>query len=487
MKYTLGLAFCFIAFVFLHERALGVGVEGLDGVAIEGWSSSALGSELERHAYLPEGVSEGQVLPTIIYLLNLSAPRVGRDSDASIVSAFLEEGYQVISVDYANATLARQPTLNPDILKVREEVLFGDYLTPHPVDQTALFIVPSGHRVRRDVLYDEGGLKRGLDVIYPTNPAYPAGALMEFSCDNAERMGNYSMFAIRDTLLEGAATEGYAVAMADHPWAFGYSGIDPMPDSARRAKAAVRALRAVGPDLGLSGDIVTMGFSRGSGVALMTATTFETDQFDAYYANQGVDSSVQGNVIFAGRFSYTDLLPDDQDMGTYVAYWGSIEDNYEKYEAHSALSYLESKPPHPFFLSINTGEEADAQNQMEVLRNRLAELEAEFTYSPDTDGVGHKMPIDPEIVAALADYLSGCLKPSPEEAVGQLALQLQAGNGEVELKSVGGLPPLSYSIQRFEAESGWAAPEPVSQGVDGGLSVEVQDNTLYRILVGQPE
>lgn len=481
MKDMVFVRSCFMAILMSWGGGVYGQLAGLNAEALPEWASVAVGRGLVRTAYLPDLVAVGTPVPTIVYLLNLAAPRVGRDSDAAIVQAFLEEGYQVITVDYEKSVEARQPAINPDLLKVREEVLSGTYTSLRPIDQTALFIVPSGHRVKRDVLYDTGGLKRGLDVIYPTNPAYPAGALLEFSCDNAERMGNYSMVAIRDSLLEGAATEGYAVAMADHPWAFGYGGIDPMPDSARRAKAAVRALRAVAPDLGLSGDIVTMGFSRGSGIALMTATTFETDQFDPYYANQGVDASVQGAVVFAGRFSYTDLLPDDKDMGTYESYWGPISQNYATYEAHSALSYLQSAPPHPFFLSINSAEEADAQNQMQVLRDRLGELQAEFTYVPDVDGAGHKLPVEPGIVAALADFLARCLRPAPADTLRQMRFQYKpAAGGEIE--SLEPVPPGSYALQRFDFPGGWQGVQAIEPNEAGKLQFPIEENHMYRVV-----
>jgi acetyl esterase/lipase len=481
MKFNHCFLFCFTVGFPGGGHSLFGQWEGLEAAAISDWESVAVGRPLKREAFVPEGGAEGSSAQTVVYLFNLAAPRVGRESDAAIVGAFLEEGYQVIAIDYEGSPESRQPFINADILKVREEVLFGSYDSPRPIDQTALFIVPSGHRVRRDVLYDTGGLKRGLDIVYPTNPAYPAGALLEFSCDNAERMGNYSMVAIRDSLLEGAATEGHAVAMADHPWAFGYAGIDPMPDSARRAKAAVRALRAVGPQLGLSGDIVTMGFSRGSGVALMTATTFETDQFDAFYANQGVDASIQGAVIFAGRFSYTDLLPEDEDMGTYVSYWGPIEQNYATYEAHSALSYLQSAPAHPFFLSINSGEEADAQNQMQVLRNRLTELGATFTYLPDMDGAGHKLPIDADLVTAFGAFLGDSLWPDPGQILERMRYRLGA-LPEMRLESVEAVPPGSYAIQEYDPESGWLTPREIIPNADGVLNFAVQQNHLYRVL-----
>ena len=83
--------------------------------------------------------------------------------------------------------------------------------------------------------------------------------LMEITCDNVNRMGSGSLLFCRDTLLEGGAIAGFAVAMVDHPVPPPYKGIDdPMPQCIHRMKAAVRTLRAQG--LRIPADVSVVGY-----------------------------------------------------------------------------------------------------------------------------------------------------------------------------------------------------------------------------------
>lgn len=468
-------------------------LDGLGGTEISAWSSIATGTDLTRFEYVPATAEAGKAQPTVIYLLNLAAPRVGTDSDEAIVADFLTDGYVVITLDYANDPAARCPTLNPDILKMREEVLFNNYTSTYTIDQNSLFLVPSGHRIARNIMYESTGWKRGMDLIYPSNPAFPVGAIMEFSCDNANRMGNYSMFAIRDTLFEGAATEGFAVAMADHPKPLSYDGIDPMPDSARKVKAAVRTLRAQAETYGLSGEIVTLGFSRGSGMALMAATTFETDEFDGFYEYQEVDDSVQGAIILSGRFTYLDLLPDDKNLSKYVSYWGPKESNFEKWKAQGALDYLESATPYPFFLELNSGEAidedkksadktSDAMHQMNVLMARFDELGIQYTFRLEEVAVGHKMPIEPLIVNEMLSYLKARLRPAPESVVASMQLSLEGDEtSNLRWHTMDPVPPNDYRLEALG--DSWATVDTLFPDEQGMLSFEASENQLYRIVV----
>jgi hypothetical protein len=64
------------------------------------------------------------------------------------------------------------------------------------------------------VVYDrDNNRPLSLDIIYPSQPKQPVGALIEFSCDNQNRVGNTSLSICSDTILDAAATEGFAVAM----------------------------------------------------------------------------------------------------------------------------------------------------------------------------------------------------------------------------------------------------------------------------------
>jgi hypothetical protein len=265
--------------------------------------------------------------------------------------------------------------------------------------------VPEGCRLKRDVLYDSDTKRPlSLDIIYPSQPKQPIGALIEFSCDNVSRMGNTSLSICSDTVLDAAATEGFAVAMADHPVAPPYKGLDAMPDCALRIKAAVRTLRAEGAKLGLNGKIVPIGFSRGSGMALMLVTTRGMKEFENHGENPGVSSDVQGAVVMSGRFTYLDLLPDDHMIPRYEKIWGARTNNLDLWRQQGALDYL-TNAAMPLFLSINCSEAPDALHQMTALRKRLAELGSDEIFLMDREPRGHKVTLDPEILDAMNNYL----------------------------------------------------------------------------------
>jgi hypothetical protein len=230
--------------------------------------------------------------------------------------------------------------------------------------------------------------------------------VLEFSCDNKDRMGNTSLSICSDTILDGATTEGFAVAMADHPVAAPYKGLDAMPDSGWKIKAAVRTLRAQSEKLGLNGRIVPVGFSRGSGMALMLVTTEGMTDFEGRgeHAAANLSSAVQGAVVMSGRFTYLDLLPTDAMLPRYAKAWGERAAAVDTWRRHGALDYL-TKPTVPLFLTINITESPEALHQMEVLRKRLAALGSPFTYELDLDPRGHKVTLDSAILTAMQSYL----------------------------------------------------------------------------------
>ena len=380
------------------------------------WRSEATNSELRCEILEPTTApgSPKSPLPVVIYLENLAAPRVGTDSDEAVLRDFRTAGYLVVALDYARHPQARAPFINRDFVALRHQLQKKTLLADHAVDASHIFIVPSGHRLQRDVVfYRETNRTLAMDIIYPSHPAQPVGAVLEFSCDNAARMGNYSLDSCADALLAGAATEGLAVAMADHPVAAPYEGLDPMPDCARKIKAAVRTLRAEGATLGLNGRIVAAGFSRGSGLALMLATTAGMPEFDGYGEHPGIDGSVQGAVVMSGRFTYLDLLANDPMIPRYEKTWGPRATHPETWRAHGALDFLEKSSAFPLFLTINVTESPDALHQMEVLRLRLTELHSPFEYRLDEEPRGHKMPLAAAVLDPLLRHLGDQLSATP--------------------------------------------------------------------------
>jgi acetyl esterase/lipase len=390
------------------------------GAAGAVWTSPLLGKDLQLDLREPEPAAPAgkHPRPVVLYLTGLAAPRAGTEGDETIIRDLRADGCLVAVLDYAGDPRARMPGLARDLVALRSQLQHRTLLAGRDPDLAHVFIVPAGCRLKRDVpYYRDAGRTLAMDIIYPARPAHPVGAVLEFSCDNANRLGNFSLDFCTDTLLPGAAAEGYAVAMADHPVAAPYAGFDAMPDCAWKAKAAVRTLRAEGAALGLSGRIVPAGFSRGSGMALLLATTAGHPEFDGRGEHPAGDSSVQGAIVMSGRFTYLDLLPADRMIARYNQAWGERAGHEEVWRAHGALDYL-AGPAVPLFLTINAAESPDALHQMEVLRRRLTALGSPFTYQPEPESRGHRMPLASGVLEPLFRYLQGqlCVAPAATPA-----------------------------------------------------------------------
>jgi len=369
------------------------------------WASGALGQTLDVKVMAPKADSPSHPLPVILYLENLAAPRAGTESDEVILHDFIAAGYLVVTLDYAHNPKARVPWINRDLLALRESLLQKKFLGEFEIDLNHVFIVPAGSRLRRDVVfYREPGRTLAMDIIYPTQPAQPVGAVIEFSCDNQNRMGDGSLTSCSDTLLDGEATEGLAVAMADHPVKAPYKGIDPMPECAWKIKAAVRTLRAAGTTLGFNGKIAPVGFSRGSGMALLLVTTRGMNAFEGRGECTNTSSDVQCAVVMSGRFTYLDLMPEDHMLPRYTKAWGERTNHLEAWRQAGALDYL-PQATLPLFLTINCTEGPDAQLQMATLRKRLAELGSDEIFMMDHEPRGHKVSLVPDILSGINIYL----------------------------------------------------------------------------------
>ncbi len=374
------------------------------------WQGGESGQVLALEIFEPDGAQTNRVLPAVFYLRNLASPRVGTESDDAILRDFRAEGFLVVTLDFVKHPQARSPLLNRTLGKLRDDLRAKKLLAQYKLDDARLFIVPEGCRLQRDVIYFKDAARTlAMDIIYPSKPAQPGGAVIEFSCDNQNRFGNTSLSICSDTLLDGLATEGFAVAMADHPVAAPYKGFDAMPECAWKIKAAVRTLRVEGGKLGLNGRIVPVGFSRGSGMALMLVTTEGLKEFEGHGENAAVSSNVQGAVVMSGRFTYLNLLPEDKMLPRYARTWGERDTNLEVWRRHGALDYLTNSTL-PLFLTINCTEGPDALHQMKVLRQRLAELGSDEIFQLDREPRGHKVTLHPEILSAMNAYLKRQLR-----------------------------------------------------------------------------
>ena len=355
------------------------------------WESATTGTTLKGEVIEPATPSD-KPLPTVVYLKNLSVPRLGQEPDESILGDLAKSGFLVLVVDYGHHAKAVSPNLNADVLKLRRDIAdekTKSLLADHNVDVNRLFILAEGFRLKRDVEFARDGKRvLAMDVMYPSKPAKPVPALMEITCDNKDRMGSGSLLFCRDTLLEGGEAAGFAVAMVDHPVPPPYKGLDdPMPQSVERVKAAAKVLRELSPELGTSAKIGAIGFSRGA-------------PFAAILAGQG---DVQAALVHGNRFDYLDLLPADPMLARFEKAWGKREDNREKWGAHGAVTYL-TKNAAPMFLNTSVAESDDYREGLANFAKRLDEQGVEHVLQLDADGRGHRVSTDPKTLSAIYSF-----------------------------------------------------------------------------------
>jgi hypothetical protein len=285
----------------------------------------------------------------------------------------------------ATVIYLKEPPAPNEILKLREQ---------HK-DSNRLFILPEGFQLRENVEFARDGDRvLAMDIMYPAKSAKPVPLLMEITCDNVNRMGSGSLLFCHDTLLEGATAAGFAVAMVDHPVRPPYKGIDdPMPECIERMKLAVKKLREVGPELGISEKIGAIGFSRGAPFAAILAGQ----------GGQGGQGGVQAALVHGNRFDYLDLLPNDPMLGRFERAWGKRDENRDKWLAHGAVQYLSPKAA-PMFLNTSAAESPEYRDGLAKFDAELTKRHIEHVYQVDQDGRGHRISTDPKTLAKIYQF-----------------------------------------------------------------------------------
>jgi dienelactone hydrolase len=360
------------------------------------WQSATTGTMLSGEVIDP--VKSDGPLATVVYLKNLSIPRLGQEPDDTILADLTKVGHLVLVLDYARHPKAVSPDLNADVLKLRSDIAdpkTKSLLLDRKVDVNHLFILMEGFRLRRDVDFAQDGKRvLAMDIIYPSKPAKPVPALMEVSCDNKDRMGSSSLLFCHDTLLEGGEAAGFAVAMIDHPVPPPYKGIDdPIPQCMERMQAAARTLRYRADELGMNGKIGVIGFSRGATMAAFLAVTARKDS----------SCRVQAALIHGNRFDYMNLRPDDPMLPRFEKAWGKREQHPGAWISHGA-SHFADRDAAPMFLNTSDAESPEYRDGLEKFAKRLEELGVEHVYQVDADGRGHRVSTDPRTLSAVYEF-----------------------------------------------------------------------------------
>lgn len=366
------------------------------------WHSDVTGTEL--HGEFTASSSK-DTQPLAIYFKNLSIPKLGTESDETILADLHSAGLATLVLDYSHHASATGPQLCADVLKLRHDLADSkkkSLLLDEKIDPSRIYILPEGFRLKRDVVFAKNGARTlAMDIIYPAKPASPAPLLMEFTCDNQNRMGSFSLLFCHDALLEGATFSGFASAMADHPVPPPYKGLDdPMPQVIHRIKAAVRTARSQSTELNLSGKIGVIGFSRGGPMAAILASTNGRQDLEGDGEHLDQSSDVSAALVHGNRYDYLDLLPNDPMLARFEKAWGKRDDNKEKWAVHGALFYLRETAA-PMFLNTSDAESPEYRDGLKKLADKLTAVNSIHTYQQDPDTRGHRVSTDPKTLAAI--------------------------------------------------------------------------------------
>jgi hypothetical protein len=323
----------------------------------------------------------------------------------------------VVVLDYGHDANAVSPKLNADILQLRTQIGAKKFLGDLKIDQAHIYILAEGFRLKRNVeFYRTDSRVLAMDILYPANPKSPASALMEITCDNANRMGNSSLVFCHDTLIEGGELAGFAGVMIDHPIAPPYKGLDdPMPQAISELKSAVRTLRFEGKSLGLSDNIGAIGFSRGAEMAAILAVTNGNEALEGDAPpglHKGVSSSVQAALIHGARYDLTAIGPDDPMYKRFEKAWGKREDDPAKWAIHGPAYYLPKdanaarQTVAPMFLNTSDKESKEFREGLLLFSKRLDDLGIDHILQVDQDGRGHRVSTDPATLSRIYAFFA---------------------------------------------------------------------------------
>jgi dienelactone hydrolase len=426
------------------------------------WASTVTGGNIvytATEATSPVKDFTGNYL-TVVYLENLSCKKIGQNTNATDVAWLLSKGYRVIELNYANNSNAITPTINADINAINTAINAGSFCGFSNCSKYKAYVLFEGYRITRNVSYfkDEPtiynyiaqyttGDSLHMDIIYPANPSATVPIVLSFSYSNSYptydsssglftdtnrdqrlNLGN-TLAGFKDSFLEGAPANGIAWAIADHPkycpWGNGkpvgatnnkaYASYETNPDAAQKVKSAVRTLRALGTNLGLSGKIGIYGFSRGSTAGSMAVGDRTVASFENAGNYVGTSDDVQVAALGSGVFDYTLINNGSEtDAPSYTtncpAAWGAMSTNYATWQLQGAAYLAQSVAAAPVIFFYNTDDALYYQDQIKHFKARLDSLGVP-TSSITNYGTGHAVPQTSASLTTVYDFFNKYLTP----------------------------------------------------------------------------
>ncbi|MBN1925753.1 MAG: T9SS type A sorting domain-containing protein [Prolixibacteraceae bacterium] len=414
---------------------LGISTLSIAGTGI--WNSRATGGEIvytSSEAPSPVKDMNGNYV-TVVYLENLGFGKIGQNSNTEDVAWLLLQGYRVVKLDYANNASAVAPTINLDIIAINDSISNGSFCGLVDCSKYQSYVLFEGYRIARNVpyfvdnprIYNHYYAERGdslyMDIVYPANASEKVPVVLSFSYSNSYH-GNihqrlflgYTLAMFNDSFLEGAPASGMAWAIADHPkycpWGqpAEYKSFQVNPDAAQKVKSAVRTLRVLGEELGLSGEIGIYGFSRGSDAGSMAVGDRADFITENAGFNIGVSDEIQAAALGPGVFDFTQIYNfiDDGDRNLEELcrdMWGKLEDNYQLWNSMGAAYFVVSSASAPVLFFYNTD---DSHYYIDQIKHFKMKLES---FNVPTDslinfGSGHAVPQTSESLSKLYSFFN---------------------------------------------------------------------------------
>lgn len=276
-----------------------------------------------------------------------------------------------------------------------------------------------------------------MDIIYPANSIEKVPVILSFSYSNSYagaankhqrlNLGN-TLAGFDDSILEGAPATGIAWAIADHPkycpWGNGkpaggandtYKSYQVNPDAAQKVKSAVRTLRTVGENLGLSGKIGIYGFSRGSDAGSMAIGDRSVPEFENAGLHIGVSDDVQVAALGSGLFDFTQIYntinDGDSNQETRCPWaWGALASNYAVWEKQGSAYLAETAATAPVLFFYNTTDAGYYQDQIAKFKTKLDELGV-TTSTLVNYGTGHAVPTTDNAISTVYNFFRPYLTP----------------------------------------------------------------------------
>lgn len=427
------------------------------------WFSKAIGGEISytvRESKNAIRDFNGDLI-TVVYLERLNLRKIGRNRIVKDVAWLNSQGYRVIEIDYANHANAKAPAINADIVALNDSIASGSFCGHRGSSKYQSYVLFEGYRISRNIPYFKddptvyntpseyiAGDMLNMDIIYPANPSVKVPIILSFSYSNSyatydakkksltgenknQRLNlNYTLAGFDDSFLEGAPANGVAWAIADHPkycpWGKGkpidgpndaYKSFQTNPDAARKVKSAVRTLRAMGTEMGLSGKVGIYGFSRGSTAGSLAVGDRQVPDFKTGGFHGEVSDQIQAAALGPGVFDYTNIYHSRGDGDTNMEVrcpwvWGSLEQNRLLWETMGASYLVESSATSPVLFFYNTTDEYYYQEQVKYFQKKLASVGVR-TYTIKDYGTGHSVPGTTEVLTKMYSFFTQYLQAPP--------------------------------------------------------------------------